>query len=156
MNKELNISVGLPTKENIYQASMDIVQKVQDGEMDALELAVKLSAMEKIIETIRDGISENVLLELDKEQGRAISLGAKIQRKEVGTKYDYSGTQIWSIIKKQEDEIAKKRKDIEKMAQLAPEGTELNWTDTSTGETFTIVKAAKSSKTSFAVTLSSE
>jgi len=149
----LNLSIGLPTKEAIYQASMDMVQRVQDGEISPLELAVKLSAFEKIIETIRENIAENVLAELDKEQGKTVVMGAKIQRKETGTTYDYSGTPIINELKAQEKTIADRRKAIEKASQLLPEGMQTQMVDEATGETFAITKAAKSSKTSFAVTL---
>ena len=40
------------------------------------------------------------------------------------------------------------------MAKNCPDGSELFFTDTETGEVFSIKKAAKSSKTSFAITLS--
>ena len=149
----LNLSVGLPSKENIYQVSQDMVQKVLDGEINALEMAVKLSAMEAIIATIKEGIAENVLAELDKEQGKAVVMGAKIQRKETGTTYDYSGTPIINELKAQEKTIADRRKAIEKASQLLPEGMQTQMVDEATGETFSITKAAKSSKTSFAVTL---
>ena len=149
----LNLSVGLPSKENIYQVSQDMVQKVLDGEINALEMAVKLSAMEAIIATIKEGIAENVLAELDKEQGKTVVMGAKIQRKETGTTYDYSGTPIINELKAQEKTIADRRKAIEKASQLLPEGMQTQMIDEQTGEAFAITKAAKSSKTSFAVTL---
>jgi glycine betaine/choline ABC-type transport system substrate-binding protein len=149
----LNLSVGLPSKENIYQVSQDMVQKVLDGEINALEMAVKLSAMDAIIANIREGIAENVLAELDKEQGKTVVMGAKIQRKETGTTYDYSGTPIINELKAQEKTIADRRKAIEKASQLLPEGMQTQMIDEQTGEAFAITKAAKSSKTSFAVTL---
>lgn len=150
---EIKLSVGLPTKEAIYQVSMDLVAKVQEGEISPLELAVKLSAFEKIIETVRANIGENVLEELDKQQGNAIVMGAKIQRKETGTSYDYSGTPVINELKAQEKAIADKRKAVEKIAQNLPDGTQTQMVDEQTGETFAISKAVKSSKTSYAITL---
>jgi len=153
MSNELKLSVGHPTKENIYQISMEIVSKVQEGEISPLDLAVRLSAMEKVIETIKEHIGENVLEELDKQQGNAIVMGAKIQRKETGTSYDYSGTPVINELKAQEKAIADKRKAIEKTAQLLPDGVQTQMVDEQTGETFAISKAVKSSKTSYAITL---
>lgn len=150
---DIKLSVALPTKENIYQASMDIVEKVREGEISPLELAVKLSAFERIIETIKEHIGENVLEELDKQQGNAIVMGAKIQRKETGTSYDYSGTPVINELKAQEKAIADKRKAVEKIAQSLPDGTQTHMVDEQTGETFAISKAVKSSKTSYAITL---
>lgn len=156
MSKELSIGITLPTKDNIYNAAMNIVEQCQNGEINPLELAVKLTALEKICETIRENITENVLAELDKEQGKSTSLGAKVQRKEVGTKYDYSDTPIISQLQSEEKKLADRRKAIEKTAQLLPDGMTTQMIDESTGEAFLISKAAKTSKTSFSVTLSNE
>lgn len=156
MNQELALSIGLPTKNNIYQAAMNIVEQCKNGEINPLELAVKLSALEKIIETIREGVSEDVLAELDKENGKTTMLSAKIQRKEVGVKYDYSEIPVIEMLKNQEGEIANRRKQFEKVAQTIPEGTEAQIADEVTGEIFTVKRAAKTSKTSFSVTLSNE
>lgn len=154
--KTLALSVSLPTKDAIYQAAMNISEQVKNGEYNPIEMAVKLSALEKMIELIRAEIAENVLTELDKENGKATMLGAKVIRKEVGTSYDYSGTPIIAELKEKEKAIADKRKAIEKTSQILPDGTVTMLVDEATGETHQIVKAAKSSKTSFAITLSDE
>jgi Fe-S cluster assembly iron-binding protein IscA len=155
MNQELSIGITLPTKEVISEVSMNIIDKIRNGEMNPLESVVKLAAVEKVCEMIRDGISEQVLRELDKENGKTVLLGAKIDRKEVGVKWSYEND-AWKSFKAVEDKAVEKRKAVEKIAQNVPDGTELNYTDTDTGETFLITRGTKTSKTGFAVILGKE
>jgi len=151
---QLSIGILLPTKENISDVSMNIIDKVRNGEMEPLELIAQLAAIEKVCEFVRTGIESNVLTELDKSQGKAEILGAKIEKKEVGIRWDYSASEAWKAIKTREEKIVEDRKAIEKIAQNIPDGQQLSYTDTSTGETLSVIRGNKSSKTSFAITLS--
>ena len=155
MNQELAIGITLPTKEVISEVSMNVIDKIRNGEIDPINAVVQLSAIEKVCEMIREGISEQVLNELDKENGKVIRLGAKSDRKEVGTKWSYDN-EAWKAFKAIEDKAVEKRKAVEKIAQNVPEGTELSYTDTDTGETFSITRGSKTSKTGFAVILGKE
>jgi len=149
----LSLSITLPTKEAIGDIAMKIVNQIRDGNGNPVELAVQLSAIEKICEIVREGITENVLAELDKFSGKTVCLGAKVDRKETGTKYAYDGSEAWVAIKAAEEKIVEKRKAVEAIAKVLPADAESSWTDTDTGETLTIIHAPKSSKTSFAITL---
>jgi hypothetical protein len=151
---ELNIGIALPTKENISTAATNIIDLVRSGEVNPLDVAVKLTAIEKACEMIREGISDAVVDELGKSNGKTSYLGAQVDRREVGTKWDYTASEAWNKTKEAETKAAEKRKAVEKIAQNVPEGTETTFTDTDTGETFSIVRGAKSSKTSYAVKLS--
>ena len=149
----LSLSITLPTKEAIGDIAMNIVNQIRDGNGNPLELVVQLAAIEKICEMVREGIGEQVLSELDKEHGKTVCLGAKLERKETGTKYAYDGSEAWVAIKAAEDKIVEKRKAVEAIAKVLPADAESSWTDTDTGETLTIIHAPKSSKTSFVITL---
>ena len=155
MNQELAIGITLPTKEVISEVSMNIIDKIRNGEMNPLEAVVKLAAVEKVCEMIREGISEQVLTELGKENGKAVLFGAKIDRKEVGVKWAYNN-EAWKVFKAVEDKAVEKRKAVEKIAQNVPEGSELSYTDTDTGEIFSITRGTKTSKTGFAVILAKD
>jgi len=155
MNQELAIGITLPTKEVISEVSMNIIDKIRNGEMNPLEAVVKLAAVEKVCEMIREGISEQVLTELGKENGKAVLFGAKIDRKEVGVKWAYNN-EAWKAFKAVEDKAVEKRKAVEKIAQNVPEGSELSYTDTDTGEIFSITRGTKTSKTGFAVILAKD
>lgn len=141
-----------PTKSNIETLAQVISEQALDG-ADPIRLSIQLTALIQTCETAKEKISEIVLKELDKSNGKVEILGAKVERKETGVKYDYSESEAWKNIKSDEDKLVEKRKAIEKIAQTLPEGTESTFTDSDTGETLTIKKANKSSKTSFAITL---
>jgi hypothetical protein len=147
---EINTASIVPSKENIKLLSEKIIQSVKDGEQTPLELAVRLTALEKVCEQVREGISEDVLNELSKYSGKTEIFGAKVERKETGTKYDFSQTSKWVNIKAKEDAIAAERKNLETMLKTIPGVTQVIEDD----EVIELIPAAKTSKTSFAITLS--
>lgn len=141
-----------PTKANIETLAQVLAEQALDG-ADPIRLAIQLTALQQTCEAAKAKLSEIVLTELDKNNGKASMLGANVERAEVGTKYDFSDSEAWVKIKAEEDKIADKRKAIEGMAKNVPDGSELQWTDTDTGETLSVKKASKTSKTSFKITL---
>lgn len=153
MTQELNIGITAPTKESIAEVSFNIIDRVKNGEVSPLELIVQLAAIEKVCEQVRAGCEEQILTELSKENGKVVCLGAKVERKEVGTKYNFDDCEAWNKVKEQENFWSDKRKEVETISKNCPEGSELNFTDTATGETWNVKRASKTSKTSFAVTL---
>jgi len=130
-----------------------LIEACSEGEINPIDLAVKLAAIEKVCEKVREGINEQVVTELEKEQRKTTRLGANVECKEVGTKWNYTGSEAWNAVKQQEDKVAEKRKAIESIAKSLPEGSESSFTDTDTGDTYEVVRGTKTSKTSFAVTL---
>jgi hypothetical protein len=66
------------------------------------------------------------------------------------------GEEAWKAFKAVEDKAVEKRKAVEKIAQNVPEGSELSYTDTDTGEMFSITRGTKTSKTGFAVILAKD
>ncbi len=144
----------LPTKENIEMLANNIVANVLEGNANPLNVAIQLEAIKKACESAREKIATPVLNELQKFGNKTMLLGAKIEQKEVGTKYDFTQSEAWAKYNKQKEAIAEKLKAIEGIAKNVPLGTESSFTDTDTGETFTIVRASKTSTTSFAITLS--
>jgi hypothetical protein len=143
-----------PTKGNIDTLAQQIADYALDGN-DPLQLAVNLSAIIQTCELAKEKMSEAVLAELDKyPKGKTTSRGAKVERKEVGSKYDYTRSEAWVKIKEVEEKVSTKRKEVEAICKNCPEGSELQYTDTDTGEVLTITRASKTSTTSFAITLS--
>jgi hypothetical protein len=149
----INIREFQPTKTNISTLAAEIASAVLNGESDPIALAVQLAAIEKVCEQARELIKDSVSAELSKHNGKTEILGAKIERKEVGTKYDYTASEAWSTIKAMEDKIAEHRKAVEAIAKALPEGHQAEFVNPETGEAMTIVRSTKSSTTSFAVTL---
>lgn len=155
-NTEISISVSglLPTKENIGTAATAMVELCRAGEVNPLDLMVKLSALEKVCELVKEQIKQQALTELDKyPQGKTIHLGANVDRKEVGVKWNYENSGAWVKMSKKAEEAIAKRKEVEKMAQTIPEGQSVEIADTETGEMLTVSRGIKTSTTSLAVTL---
>lgn len=152
MNQLANLNEFEPTKANIETLAQLIAQEVEEGNVNPIDYSVKLTAIIEVCEAAKAKIAEQTLNELDKNGGKAVALGAKVERKEVGTKWSYNNA-AWSYLKSLEDGYSEKRKQVEKICQNIPEGTQVNWTDEGTGETFTLQRGVKTSKTSFAITL---
>lgn len=142
-----------PTKTNISEQAARMVQIVNDGEINPIDAAVKAKAIIASCEEFLSQINDAVVNEVSKYGKSTSALGAKVEVKETGVKYDFTGSEAWNKIKSQEDRIAEKRKQVEAIAKNCPSGSEVQWTDTDTGETLSIQVAAKSSKTSFAITI---
>jgi len=153
MNQIAKVGEVLPTKSNITEKANEIVSLVNDGEVSAIEIAIKLKAIMLVCEEALSAINENVVTEVSKFGKSTESLGVKLEVKEVGTKWDYSTSDAWKSIKLEEDKLAEKRKQIEDIAKKTPVGAVANWTDTETGELLTIKTGLKTSKTSFAITI---
>lgn len=143
----------LPTKSNIEALANNISELANNGEVDVLKLAVQLTAVAKACEQAKEKLNEAILTELDKHGKGTEVLGAKVEKKEVGTKWDYSQSEAWVAVKKREDNVAEQRKAIEQIAKNVPEGSEMQYTDMETGETLVVKRGVKTSKSSFAVTL---
>lgn len=145
------ITTILPTKSNIDTMANTIAYEVSEGNIDPVEAIVKVTAMEQVCKAARLKIEGYVLANLELyPQGKRDFNGAKIERAEVGTSYDFSHDAVWAEMYN-EIEIRKSHiKEREEQLKKIPAGKLL--VDEETGET--IVGAAKSSKTSFKVTLS--
>lgn len=143
----------LPTKQNIEVIAESILATVDNGEHDPIKTAIQLEAVKKACETAREKISEHVQRELAKYGKKANVMGATVEEKEVGVKWDYTGSEAWQALKQQRDKIDEKIKAVESIAKSLPEGSESAFTDTDTGETFAVVRGSKTSKTSYAITL---
>lgn len=147
-------NLSLPTKTNISEQAALMAQLVKDGELNPLDAAVKAKAIIASCEEFLSQINDYVVDEVAKYGKSTSALGAKIEVRETGVKYDFTGSEAWNKIKSEEDRIAEKRKQVEAIAKNCPSGSELQWTDIDTGEMLSIQVAAKSSKTSFAITIS--
>lgn len=79
------------SKSGIQTFSKQLIESVQNGEVNALELKATFKAMESIIEKVNEATKENQLREAEKYPEKTFSLfGCTIEKAEVGVKYDYS------------------------------------------------------------------
>lgn len=143
------VSNILPSKTNVTLLATRIAIQVSEGHVDPIEAAIRLNAMKGVCEEALAAIREDVLEELGKSAGKASKHDCKVERAEVGTKYDYSASADWHNFKLTEEEAAIERKKVEERLKRIPPGK--LQVDQETGETLT--GPAKVSTTSFKVTL---
>lgn len=71
--------------------SSSIINEVKNGNESPLRVLIQLRAMERASKQILDGIKENILTEAAKYPGQYWEMwGNKLEKAELGVKYDYS------------------------------------------------------------------
>ena len=148
-NFNIELSRIMPSKTNVTLLATRIASLVADGKVDAVEAAIRLNAMMNMCKEALVYINSDVIDELDKAKGKLTKFACKVERAEVGTKYDYSANAEWRAFAQTEQEAAEQRKLIEERLKRIPEGK--LQVDESTGET--LQGPTKTSTTSFKVTL---
>ena len=88
------------TKKQQEAFSADIVDRVKAGDLDPLELKIKLKAIQDTLSKIDKGIKEDYLTEAYKHEKVFEKLGYKIEQCEAGVKYDYSNDDEWVALNK--------------------------------------------------------
>jgi uncharacterized protein (DUF1015 family) len=79
------------SKSGIEIFSKQVIEAVQSGEVNALELKATFKAIEKIIEKVDEATKENQVRAADKwMEKKFTAFGAEIEKAEVAVKYDYS------------------------------------------------------------------
>lgn len=103
----------LPTKFSIDLMASTIADEVKQGRIEPLSVAVKMTALESLVKSVREKIAEDVMAELDKHpKGKADILGACVSRFEA-IKYDYLHVAGWRELDDQIRDLTEKRKAIE-------------------------------------------
>lgn len=134
-------------------AADTIAAQVFDGHEDALQLLVGIKAVQKLLDAITERIEESALNEALLEAKRFEKFGAKIEVREVGTRYNFDGCQDPVLVrlteaKKQWSDLEKDRQNLLKTLRGK---TEL--LDTETGEIIHVIPPIKTSKTGVVITL---
>lgn len=144
---------------------LQIVEQVENGDVDPIQVHIFLKNIEAIFKTLTDEKTGKEFAErykaalmnaVAKEAGNSFEkYNAKFQVKEAGTKYDWSACNDPLILQLMEKaEVLKK--DIEARQEFLKNVPDsgIVLTDQETGETSTIYKPTKSSTTTVSVTLS--
>jgi hypothetical protein len=144
------------TKEERSQLVREIFDEVLNGRINPLELHLRLKSAEEVIKQLT-GLEPYKAILLDEAQKHGKSFNyqtAKIDIREVGVKYDYSGCGNSTL-----NELYEKQKtinsaifSIETYHKGLP-AIGLSMVDTESGEVETHYPPAKTSTTSVAVTL---
>jgi len=144
------------TKEERTQLVREIFDEVLNGRINPLELHLRLKSAEEVIKQLT-GLEPYKAILLDEAQKHGKSFQyhtAKVDIREVGVKYDYSGCGSSALAELYEKQAAINDAIKELEAYLKPLPTSgIQVLNPSTGEVETHYPPAKTSTTSVAVTL---
>jgi hypothetical protein len=148
------LSLGPSTQSQVDNFSDGVIHDVKYGNEDPLKVLVSLKAFDKASERIQKEIRENCLTAADKYPGASFEfVGNKIEKSEMGVKYDYAGTgdpvyQKLFAIAEQANAQLKERETFLK-AVTAP----FSFLDEATGEVSVISPPNKKSTTGLKVSI---
>jgi hypothetical protein len=153
MNNIELIKSGPQTGDQILEFQNEILDSVTNGFEDPLFLLVKLKAFTKALDGAIDSIQEYALSEAQKHGKSFAIYGAKVEVKEMGTKwyFDKTGDPIIARISNQKDQISKEEKDRQSFLKTLKE--KVSFLDEESGEVFTVYPARKESKTGIAISI---
>lgn len=135
------------TASEIGRFSKQLIEGVQEGNINPLELLVMLRALEGVSKTVRDSIDGNIQSAADKYSEKEFEIfGAKIQKGDVGVEYDYksTGDRDWEQFSVAEQTAAARRKERETFLRSLKEPMDV--LDKDSGETWTIRPPLRRSK----------
>jgi hypothetical protein len=133
--------------QQIARFSKLLIEDVQNGNVNPLELLVMLRALEGMSKTVRECIDSNIQSAADKYSEKEFEvLGAKIQKGDVGVEYDYknTGDHDWERFATDEATAAARRKERETFLRSLKEPMDV--LDKDSGEMWTIRPPLRRSK----------
>lgn len=148
------LSIMANTSTEIDVFSDGIIKSVDEGEMNPLHVLIQLRAMEKASDRILKAIKENMLNEADKYPGTSFEfMGNKIEKAELGTKYDYSKCNHpkWNELTAEINELKKELLETESFLKAIKSPLEIF--NSETGETSIITVPIKTSTYGLKVTI---
>lgn len=145
------------TKEERQSFTLDLINKIENGEADPLKIHLQVKCMEEIIKLLNSNtIYKQAILAAAEQYGQKSFefMNSKVEIKEMGTKYDFEkcNDKEWEFLDATAKADANNLKERETFLKTVPaKGLEI--VDKFTGEMVTIYPPSKSSTTSIAVTL---
>lgn len=136
------------TQTQIDVFSDGLIQSVQSGEVSPLEVLIQLRAFEKVIERVVKEIRPNLLTAADKYGDKPFEMfGAKLEKSEAGTKYDYAATgdPVWERLDADANTAIERRKEREAFLRTITAEMVVNAADPETGEEVRLKPAPKTS-----------
>lgn len=137
-----------PSKSGALEVANKIANAVIAGFLDPVDTAVLLNAIKLAADEALSAIRQPVVDQLEQSQGKATVHGCKVEKAELGVKYDYSANESWVSAKQVEDKAAEDRKALEGLLKSIPAGKSI-FND----EGIELIGPSKSSTTGFKTTL---
>jgi hypothetical protein len=144
------------TKEERTQVVREIFQELLDGRINPMELHIRMKCIEEVVKQLTSMPAYKAIVLDDAEKhGKSFQYhNAKVDIREVGVKYDYSGcgSSTLADMYNHRDNFDAEIKDFEAYFKALP-ASGVQAVHPSTGEVETHYPPAKTSTTSVAVTL---
>lgn len=158
------LSLMETTKEQRQSFALDVIERIESGEVNPLKIHCQIKSMESIIELFNDKkknpttaerYHKLVLDEASKQGGKSFELhNGKFQIKEAGTVYDWSKTEDLELLEllQQQDVLKEKIKSKQEFLKTVPTDG-LLITNETTGDTYKVYPPSKSSTTIVSVSI---
>lgn len=134
--------------------SDQLIESVKNGETNPIEVLVMLKAIEKVSDRVLKEIRENAVTEAAKHQGTSFEFnGCKIEKAELGTKYNYSicNDPVYTQRQILASDASKRLKEREDFLKALKDP--ITALDEVTGEVYKIIPPLKTSTTGLKVTI---
>ena len=114
-NKLEDIKVGqiAPTKFGIDLMAESIAEQVNNGDLSALDVAIKMNAVEQLVKIVKEKIMASVMDDLTKHPKMKAEVNGATVSVMDSVKYDYSHLDGWQELDNQIAELKEKQKAIE-------------------------------------------
>jgi hypothetical protein len=142
------------TVNGIFLSATEIVQRIDDGDIDALLVMIEIKRLEKQIEQIKESAAKLAVKEAELYGQKTFELhGAKIELAELGTRYIYDGCNYppYQSAKSKASEANELVKSSETWLKSIKGSTK--YIDPETGEMCDVYPPAKQSTTGIKITL---
>jgi len=145
----------MPTRsEEVTSFAQMLVEAARNGEVNPLELAITMKAVQSSLDLVKESIKDLILAEAESHSAKTFEVSrAKVTITEVGTSYDYKNCMMpeWEMLDSQESDIKEKKKDLEARLKLVKVPETIM--DRLTGEIITINPPIKKSTTAISIKL---
>ena len=153
MNQSIQTINQIPiTKDGITEFATRVLQAINDGEVNPLDLKIHFKALELAQERIKEHLNKLALVEAEKYK-KEVYKGFLVNVQEMGQTYDYSqcNDPILVEINEEFERIKALKKGREDMLKTLKEATPM--IDSKTGEQFDAYPPMKTSTTSIVLKL---
>lgn len=145
----------MPAKaDECKRFSANLIEGVNNGQYNPLEILVILRALESVSEAVREAIKPNIMTEVGKYSERTFeAFGAKLEKSEVGVVYDYpaTGDREWAKFHASAESAISRRKEREAFLRALKEPMTL--LDEETGEVYQVRPPTRKSNSGIKVFL---
>jgi hypothetical protein len=149
---ESNIElVGSNVAELSKKGIMSFASEIVENAIDPMKQLAVVSKVQLLCKELEAGLKKSCLNEIQTYEGQKTNiLGVEFAQAEVGTKYDYSASPIWSELEEKIVSLKAQQKEHEDFLKALKSKTQILTDD---GEVIELFPPAKSSSTSIKLTI---